>query len=158
MLNPVQLVLEKYRGLSEHLDDPSFVSNFVRMERWIFDSPDQAGEAFRRFIKEFYQENRLVKGEFVLGGRRVDLKNITVPVLNVYGTTDNLVPPACSIGITQAVGSKDTEVIDLQGGHIGVFVGGRSERLLFPRMAEWLRERADGAKRRPRKGRGAKGG
>ena len=27
---------------------------FVRMEKWIFDSPDQAGEAFRQFAKDFY--------------------------------------------------------------------------------------------------------
>jgi len=24
------------------------------MEKWIFDSPDQAGEAFRQFIRQFY--------------------------------------------------------------------------------------------------------
>ncbi|MDD5307231.1 MAG: class III poly(R)-hydroxyalkanoic acid synthase subunit PhaC [Deltaproteobacteria bacterium] len=138
MLNPLQLVFEKYRSFSEHLDDAEFVSNFVRMERWIFDSPDQAGEAFRRFIKELYQENRLARGLFTLGGRKVDLKNITAPLLNVYGTADNLVPPACSVGIAAAVGSKDKETVDFPSGHIGVFVSGKSQKVLIPKIATWL--------------------
>jgi polyhydroxyalkanoate synthase len=112
------------------------------MERWIFDSPDQAGEAFRRFIKEMYQENRLARGKFVLGGRPVALTKITAPLLNIYGTADNLVPPACSIGIAGAVGSKDKETVDFPSGHIGVFVGGKSQKVLFPKIAEWLRERS----------------
>jgi polyhydroxyalkanoate synthase len=162
MLNPVQLVFEKYRTYSDHLDDPGFLSNFIRMERWIFDSPDQAGECFRQFIKELYQENRLKRGEFELGGRRVDLKRITVPLLNVYGTSDNLVPPACSVGISAAVGSEDTETIAFPGGHIGVFTGGKSQKQLVPRIAEWLTERsgpvapAEKAARRPAAPRSAK--
>jgi polyhydroxyalkanoate synthase len=142
MLNPVQLVFEKYRNYAERLDDPAFLSNFIRMERWIFDSPDQAGECFRRFIKELYQENRLKRGTFELGGRPVDLKKIKVPLLNIYGTSDNLVPPACSIGISAAVGSEDTETIAFPGGHIGVFTGGKSQKQLVPRIAEWLTERS----------------
>jgi len=142
MLNPPRLMFDKYRGFVEHLDDPKFVSNFIRMERWIFDSPDQAGEAFRRFIKELYQENRLVKGEFELDGRKVDLKQIKAPLLNIYGAADHLVPPACSMGIADAVGSDDTETIEHPSGHIGVFVSGRSEKILFPRIAEWIRERS----------------
>jgi polyhydroxyalkanoate synthase len=150
MLNPVQLVLEKYRNYADHLDDPTFLSNFIRMERWIFDSPDQAGATFRRFIKEMYQENRLKRGKFELGGRRVDLKKIKVPLLNVYGAADNLVPPACSVGIAKAVGSADTETIEFPGGHIGVFTGGKSQKVLVPRIAQWITERSSGRARPPK--------
>ena len=37
------------------------VKNFLRMEKWIFDSPDQAGETFRQFMKDCYQKNLLIK-------------------------------------------------------------------------------------------------
>ena len=73
-----------YEVITELLDDKEFVENFIRMEKWIFDSPDQAGETFRQFLKDFYQDNKLIKGEFELAGQRVDLKNITMPVLNLY--------------------------------------------------------------------------
>jgi polyhydroxyalkanoate synthase len=28
------------------------------MEKWIFDNPNQAGETFRQFIKDFYQGSK----------------------------------------------------------------------------------------------------
>ncbi len=61
-LKPVRLNQQKYIGLVDILDNKAELENFLRMEKWIFDSPDQAGEAFRQFIKDFYQANKLVNG------------------------------------------------------------------------------------------------
>jgi hypothetical protein len=33
------------------------------MEKWILDGPGQAGEYLRKFIKDLYQKNKLVKGK-----------------------------------------------------------------------------------------------
>ncbi|MHC5804566.1 class III poly(R)-hydroxyalkanoic acid synthase subunit PhaC, partial [Streptococcus pyogenes] len=60
MLKPIRLNQQKYVGLIDILDDKTELENFLRMEKWIFDSPDQAGEAFRQFIRDFYQGNKLV--------------------------------------------------------------------------------------------------
>src|SRR3546814_9210130 len=54
-LKPLRLNQQKYLGMVDILDNPAELENFLRMERWIFDSPDQAGEAFRQFIKDFYR-------------------------------------------------------------------------------------------------------
>jgi polyhydroxyalkanoate synthase len=142
MLNPFRLMFAKYIDFMEHVDNPDFVSNFVRMEKWIFDSPDQAGEAIREFVKYFYQQNLLVKGQFKLDGQLVDPKKITVPVLNIYAQYDHLVPPAASEPLLKAVGSKDKEEICLPSGHIGIFVSSKSQRLLCPSMGKWLSERS----------------
>ena len=56
-LKPWRLFVQKYVGLVDILDDRKAIEDFLRMEKWIFDSPDQAGEAFRQFIKQFYQAN-----------------------------------------------------------------------------------------------------
>jgi polyhydroxyalkanoate synthase len=68
-LKPVRLNQQKYVGLVDILDSPIELENFLRMERWIFDSPDQAGEAFREFIKKFYQGNGLVNDSLEIGGQ-----------------------------------------------------------------------------------------
>jgi polyhydroxyalkanoate synthase len=138
LLNPLRLMFQKYVDFIDHVDDKNFVSNFVRMEKWIFDSPDQVGEAFKQFIKCMYQENQLAKGEFTLDGRRVDLKNITQPVLNVFGEKDHLVPPACSRPFTDLVGSKDKKVLSFATGHIGLFTSSHSQREYAPAIARWL--------------------
>ena len=141
-LKPFQLIIDKYVGLLDNIDDPYVVHNFLRMEKWIFDSPDQAGETFRKFIKDLYQDNKLIKGEFMLGGRKVDLKNITMPVLNIFGEQDHLVPPDCSRPLSKLVGSKDVTTKPFNLGHIGMYVSSRSQKELAPTVAAWLRERS----------------
>ncbi|MFH1421151.1 MAG: class III poly(R)-hydroxyalkanoic acid synthase subunit PhaC [Planctomycetota bacterium] len=142
LLNPFRLIFDKYVNFLEHIDDKAFVSNFIKMEKWIFDSPDQAGEAFRKFIKDMYQNNLLVKNEFQLGGKTVDLRNITMPVLNVFGENDHLVPPAASRPLIDLIRSKDKENYSFPTGHIGIFVSSRSQKELCPKVASWLKKRS----------------
>jgi polyhydroxyalkanoate synthase len=145
-LKPFQLFIDKYVGLMDNMDDPYVIHNFLRMEKWIFDSPDQAGETFRKFIKDMYQGNKLAKGEFSLGGRKVDLKKVTMPVLNIFGEQDHLVPPSSSRPISEKVGSKDVTTKPFDLGHIGMYVSGRSQKELAPTVANWLIERSGGLK------------
>ena len=140
-MNPYRLTGQKYLDMVELLDQPEKLKNFLRMEKWIFDSPDQAGEAFRQFIKDFYQRNALIKGEVVIGTTRVDLANITMPVFNVYATMDHLVPPASSKALKGLVGSSDYTEYAFRGGHIGIYVSGRAQREVPPAIAKWMQER-----------------
>jgi polyhydroxyalkanoate synthase len=128
--------------MADILDDPDKLRNFLRMEKWIFDSPDQAGEAFRQFIKYFYQQNRLVTGGLEIGGREISLKQVTVPVLNIYATEDHLVPPESSIALERHVGTRDYTAIPFPGGHIGIYVSARSQKEVPPAIARWLQERS----------------
>jgi polyhydroxyalkanoate synthase len=142
MLKPFELSVQKYINLVDILDDQTKLSNFLRMEKWIFDSPAQAGEAYRQFMKDFYQGNKLIKGEVEIGGKRVDLSNITMPVLNVYAEHDHLVPPASSLALEKYVGTKDYTVRSFPVGHIGMYVSGKVQRSLPPTIVEWLNERS----------------
>lgn len=81
----------------------------------------------------------LVKGEFKVGPRRVDLASITMPVLNVYAKDDHIIPPGCALG--SHVGTKDYSEIGLPGGHVGVFVSGKSQGMLGTGIFEWLKAR-----------------
>jgi polyhydroxyalkanoate synthase len=123
------------------MDNKKFVENFIRMEKWIFDSPDLPGETFRQFIKDFYQKNLLIQSKLEVGGKQVDLKNITMPLINFYGRYDHLVPPeACEL-LTGRVGSKDTIDVCLETGHIGIYVSSKCQKEFAPRIAAWLVER-----------------
>jgi polyhydroxyalkanoate synthase len=111
------------------------------MEKWIFDSPDQAGEAFRQFVKDFYQRNALVAGEVHIGDHDVDLKAIRMPALNIYAMQDHLVPPAASIPLKAYVGSTDYTELSFPGGHIGIYVSGRAQKTVPPAIGDWLDRR-----------------
>jgi polyhydroxyalkanoate synthase len=140
-LKPYQLMAQKYMGVVDLMDDPKALKNFMRMEKWIFDSPDQAGEAFRQFIKDFFQQNKLIKGEVQIGDYRVDLKDVTMPVLNVFAEQDHLVPPDASRALKKHVGSKDYTELSFPGGHIGIYVSGKAQKTIPPKIGEWLDQR-----------------
>lgn len=137
-LKPFRLMGQKYMDMVDQLHDAHKAKNFLRMEKWIFDSPDQAGEAFRQFCKDFYQRNGLIKGEVQIGKHRVDLQNITIPVLNIYAAEDHLVPPAASIPLKDYVGTKDYTELAFPGGHIGIYVSGRAQKQVPPTIGQWL--------------------
>ncbi|MBT8430410.1 MAG: class III poly(R)-hydroxyalkanoic acid synthase subunit PhaC [Gammaproteobacteria bacterium] len=140
-LKPYQLMAQKYLGVVDLMDDPKALKNFMRMEKWIFDSPDQAGETFRQFAKDFFQENKLMKGEVEIGDYTVDLGNVTMPVLNVFAEQDHLVPPDASRAMKKYVGSKDYTELSFPGGHIGIYVSGKAQKLIPPSIGDWLNKR-----------------
>ncbi|NND06564.1 MAG: class III poly(R)-hydroxyalkanoic acid synthase subunit PhaC [Saprospiraceae bacterium] len=131
----------KYMAMPQTMQNKEVLMNFLRMEKWVADSPDQAGETYRQFIKDFYQKNKLAKGEFGLNGQMVNLKDIKMPVLTIYAKADHIVPPESTKPIKELVGAKDNQLMEFPGGHIGVFVGSRSQKVLTPAIAEWLIER-----------------
>ncbi|MBN2232359.1 MAG: class III poly(R)-hydroxyalkanoic acid synthase subunit PhaC [Deltaproteobacteria bacterium] len=149
LMNPARLMLDKYIGFLENVEKRDFVENFVRMEKWIFDSPDVPGEIFREFIRYCYQENRLIENRLEVGGQRVDLKNVTMPLLNMYGLFDHLVPPAACEKTAAAVGSTDTTDVPIKTGHIGIYVSSKSQQVFVPTICSWLMERDAVAEKTP---------
>ncbi|MFO1371089.1 MAG: class III poly(R)-hydroxyalkanoic acid synthase subunit PhaC [Candidatus Competibacteraceae bacterium] len=143
MASPFVLNIGKYADLVDILDDKKALLNFLRMEKWLFGGPSAAGETYRQFVKNYLQENKLVKGELVIGGKEVNLKNVTMPVLNIYAQKDHLVPPPCTVALKKYVGSKDYTELEIQTGHIGIYTGGASQKILAPNVGKWLRERAN---------------
>ena len=141
LLNPARLIIDKYVGFLENMDNRGFVENFVRMEKWIFDSPDVPGATFQQFIEDCYRKNLLIQSKLMLGDQRVDLKNLTMPLLNIYGKFDHLVPPAACEQLTRHVGSTDTEDMCLNTGHIGIYVSSKSQKEFAPKILKWLKAR-----------------
>jgi len=152
LTDPFRLMIDKYVGMFDRIECKSdeacrlrneeTIRNFLRMEKWIFDSPGQAGEAYRQFMKDCYQKNLLIRNEMRLNGKKVDLRNITMPLLNVMAETDHLVPNEASIPLTDAVSSTDKETLIFPTGHIGIFVGSKSQREVVPKIAAWLKPRS----------------
>lgn len=140
-LKPARLFVQKYVGLVDILDDKKAIEDFLRMEKWIFDSPDQAGEAFRQFVKQFYQANGFVNGGITIGDREVHLGLIEMPVLNIFAEQDHLVPPNASKALRGLVGTKDYTELSFKGGHIGIYVSGRAQKEVPQTIHDWLAAR-----------------
>ncbi len=140
MLKPMGKT-KKYTNVLNNFDSEDKLLNFLRMEKWVAECPDQAGETYRQFIKDFYQNNKLIKGEFELEGKKANLKNITMPTLTIYAAEDHIVPPSATKPLHEAIGAKDKQLYECPGGHIGVFVGSRAQKEVAPAITDFLKAR-----------------
>jgi len=142
LMNPVYNIAKYSSDLVGIVGDEEKLKGFLRMERWIADRPDHPGEVLRQWLRDLYIGNKLVKNELMLGRKRVDLRNITMPVLNIYATGDTIIPVSCSKGVGGHFGTKDYTEIAVPGGHIGTFVGSKAQKILAPSLAEWFKARS----------------
>jgi polyhydroxyalkanoate synthase len=140
-MTPMRTLLKYNLDLLEVVDDDKKFLNFLRMEKWIADRPHHPGEAAKQWLKDLYQDNKLINGTFTINNQTVNLCNITMPVLNVFAKDDHIIPPATSQALGAHVGTKDYSELALPGGHVGVFVGGKSQALLGSGIVKWLEER-----------------
>lgn len=143
MRSPFQQNIRKYADLVDIVEDRDKLLNFLRMEKWLFDSTDHPGEAFRKWIKDFYQENKLVKGTLEIDGVAVALSQLRTPILNLYGMQDDIIEPASSVALERHVGTRDYTARAFPVGHIGMYVSGKVQRDLPVTIAEWLHDRAE---------------
>jgi polyhydroxyalkanoate synthase len=141
LMTPMRSLTKYNIDLIDIIDDEAKLMNFLRMEKWLADRPHHPGEAAKQWLKDLYQENRLMKGTFVLSGRQVDLGAITSPTLNVYALDDHIIPPTCSKALGAKIGTCDYTEIPLPGGHVGLFVSSKSQGRLSKSIAEWLAAR-----------------
>jgi polyhydroxyalkanoate synthase len=142
LMDPVNNYVAKYTTLYDNLGDEDFVQNFARMERWLSDGIDLAGSTYVQFLEDVYQENKLYRNELELDGKHVDLNDVTMPVLQVIGQYDHLIPPEASRPFNDQVPSDDATIMEESTGHIGLSVSSKSHANLWPNVAEWFAERS----------------
>ncbi len=149
LVNPIRLLLDKYVNFYENVADKEFVENFLRMEKWIFDSPDVPGESYRQFLNDLYKKNLLVKDELVIGGETVRLGRVKAPLLIITADNDNLVPPDMSRPLDGLVSSRDKTLMSFEGGHIGLSVSPRAHREFWPKVVSWIVKHSSKKESRP---------
>lgn len=120
-------------------EDPTQLRRVMARERWLEDNVPVPGAFARDFIRNAYQEDRLLAGTWSVRGEAVDLRKLVAPLLVVCCAKDFICPPAAATPLAAAVGATDTEVHTLPCGHIGVVVGAEGPRRFFPLLDTWLR-------------------
>lgn len=140
-MTPVRSMTKYNIDLVNIAKDQAKLLNFLRMEKWLSDRPHHPGVAAKQWLIDLYKKNYLVKGEFELDGKKLDLKKLTMPVLNIYAERDHIIPPPCSFALKEYVGSEDYTDLPLSGGHVGIYVSSKLQGLVANSIHDWLRER-----------------
>jgi polyhydroxyalkanoate synthase len=142
MLKPVNNFLSTYTRLWKNVDDGTSVVAWKALDKWVNDNVHFPGQAFREWIKDLYQENKLVKNEFIIKGSMINLANIKSNLLVMAGEKDHLVLPAQSEAIMNCVSSEDKTYQVHPVGHGGLVFGNYARTKSYPVITEWLAERS----------------
>ncbi|WP_462409031.1 alpha/beta fold hydrolase [Neobacillus sp. Marseille-QA0830] len=128
-----------YTMLLHRAHDHRYVDKWRRMNKWTLDQVPFAGEAYRQLATDLFKENKLVKGELVIGNKKVDLKNIKANLFVVSGSRDNLILEEQSKPIMDLVSSSDKTYIVVETGHVGLALSG-----LFAKIVDqWAASRSN---------------
>jgi polyhydroxyalkanoate synthase len=136
--NPIENI-HKYPHFFEQPHGLESTLEFFATETWLHDSRPVIGEIYREFVKYCYQQNLFIKNQMSVDGNFVDLRKISAPFLNIVAQRDDLVAPASSIALNNFVGSKDKSIIEFPSGHVGLIIGQRAHKEVWPKVGDWLK-------------------
>jgi polyhydroxyalkanoate synthase len=142
MLKPVTNYVGTYAAMWECILEEKPMQTWKAMNKWVHDGTQFPGAAFRQWISDFYQQNKLVKGEIRLRGQRVDLSNITCSLMNIAARKDHICPLPQTERTMELVSSKDKEFFVLDAGHVSLLTGPNAKKDLWPKVSSWLEERS----------------
>jgi len=137
--NPLEAAL-KYQFYFSQPKSAKDIIQFFAVESWLYDSVPIIGKVFEQIIEDIYKKNLLIQNKMMLGDNLVDLKKITMPVLNIMGTNDDLVSAESSKTITDVVASTDKQTIEFPIGHVGLCISKTAHKKLWPEVGKWLKE------------------
>lgn len=143
VLRPMGTPVKALR-LYQKLGDERFVDFYRALETWINDNVAIPRAFYLDLIERLYRENAIVKGTLLLGGRPVILEEVRVPTLTICAQEDHIVPPCSATAGHERLGSEDKALSVFAGGHIGVVIGSKARKELWPRMMGWF-EQHEGA-------------
>ncbi len=139
--NPVEAVLKYWTFFSKPRNSEE-IMQFFAIEGWLYDSRPVIGEIYKEIINKIYKKNMLIKNELNLGPKKIDLDNLTMPVLNIVGLRDDLVPPESSKHIMCNIPSNDKQLIEFPTGHVGLCISKKAHQKLWPEVGKWLGKRS----------------
>ena len=128
-----------YITLLNRAYDERYVDKWRRMNKWTTDHVPFAGEAFRQFTNDLIKENKLVKGELMIGNKNADLKNIKSNLFVISSSNDNLVLEHQSLPIMDLVSSEDKTYKLIEAGHVSLALTG----LFAVVVDEWASTRSN---------------
>ena len=136
----------QYAVLWEKLWDDKQMEGYQVMGQWTRDHIPFPGRAFRETV-DLMRDDALMRDTVLLDGRRLSLKDVRWPVLNIVAAKDHIVPSKAALPVCELVGSAQAETLELPAGHVGLVMGKAAATTTMPRIFGWLHDH--GARQTP---------
>ena len=142
ILKPFEQGVEKYLKFMNNINNEKFIESFLKIEKWLDETPPIPGQLFKEWIKGIYQDNLLIQNKMFVGNRQVSLEKLDMPIFTQVAVGDHLVSPECSMPLHYAVSSTDKTLQLYPTGHVGMIASSFSQKKVLPELGQWLKERS----------------
>jgi polyhydroxyalkanoate synthase len=134
------LALRKFRAFADMDMESDAARAFVAMEDWVNGGPDLAAPVANSVLTEWYGGNAPYLGQWRVADRVISNASFTGPTLAAAPTRDRIVPPASARAYAE--NAPHVDILDVDGGHVGMIVGSRAKDRLWRPLFEWLHNAA----------------
>ena len=118
-----------------NLDDPAHVARYQEFEDWFKHTQDVPGQFYLWIVRHLFRDNALISGSLEIGGEKVDLSRIDMPLNLLGGATDHITPPAQVFALADHASTPADRVTrdTTRGGHLGLFMSHEALSQHWPR-------------------------
>lgn len=130
--------ISPYLSLLQKGHNKEYVHKWSLFNQWTKEHIAFPGAALKQIVNDLVIHNKLLTGEFTIGGKPARLQQISANLLVIASTNDELVPIEQALPMMTLAGSQDKELIQLPNGHTGIASGAGLPINLF----QWLGRRS----------------
>lgn len=131
--------LKKPITVLRHRDDREFLAQVEAVDGLMNSMLAYPGRATLQVYQKLVQRNELAAGKIQGLNKLVDLADVRVPVMNVAGTSDVLVPVAVAHHVGELLpNSPDVQLETAPGGHLGVLTGRSAQTTTWAMIDDFL--------------------
>jgi polyhydroxyalkanoate synthase len=129
--------LHKFQRFANLIPGSAEAEIFILAEDWLNDGIDLPLSLLDECAHMWYGANQTAKNRWTIAGQKIALKNLDkLPIHLVTADRDRLVPVAGSLAIARQ--HKKTTITTCDTGHIGLFAGTKSLKLIWPQLQQFL--------------------
>lgn len=138
LLKPAVLT-RKWVTLLQFSREPEKLQAYLPMFRWATDNVSIPGAVLKTWTNDYFRKNGLCNGTLVADSRKVNLKELRTPVLNVVALLDHIIETESPRALGPLLDREtDYELLELPMGHTDLTIGAEAGTRVMPAILDWL--------------------
>jgi polyhydroxyalkanoate synthase len=149
LASPGTFIWSRLMDAAISVTDAHAINIHARVERWALDEVPLPGKLVHQIIEWLYREDSFCRGTLQVNGKRVGPFSLSVPMLAVVNTADEVAPLPSIEPFIHAMPKKDVRIIEYTGEvgvclqHLGILVGREARAQVWPEIIAWLEARRE---------------
>lgn len=132
-----------YANLWQNLWNDRYVEGYQAIGRFLSDHIPLARGAAEQILDQWMRDNAFVTDQLRFNGRPVTLAEVRTPVLAVVAERDDIAPVESAAALQQVLPNAPVELLRIDTGHVSLFAGRESVKVVMPAVFEWIAARSE---------------